>query len=55
MSTYHAHLDTLRQLQVELLVTNASVFFIQLEEFTLLEEQDCIVVVLLDLPKLLTS
>ena len=51
-TTYHAHFDTLRELQVELAVSDPRIFLIQFKKLALLEEQDGIEVVLLDLPEL---
>ena len=53
MTAYHTHLDSLRELQVKLSMTNLRVLLVQLEELAFLEEQHCVEVVLLDLPKLL--
>ena len=53
-TTYHAHFDTLRELQVEPAVSDPRIFLIQFKKLALLEEQDGIEVVLLDLPELKT-
>ena len=51
--TDHAHLDPLRELQVELAMADTRILLVELQELALLEEQDRVEVVLLDLPKLL--
>ena len=48
----HAHLDPLRELQVELAMTDTRILLVELQELALLEEQDRVEVVLLDLPEL---
>ena len=52
-TTNHAHLDPLRELQVELAMADTRILLVELQELALLEEQDRVEVVLLDLPKLL--
>lgn len=52
-NTYHTHLDPISQFQVKLLVSNRRIVLIQLVKLALLEEQDCIEMILLDLPELL--
>lgn len=50
--TYHFHLDPIGQLEVEELMAELRVILVEFIEFSLLEKQDSVVVVLLDLPKL---
>ena len=50
---YHAHLDALGELQVELTMSDPRVFFVQLQELALLKEQNRVEMILLDLPELL--
>lgn len=51
-SAHHLHLDTVSQFEIEFLMSNQRIVLVQLVEFSLLEEQDCIEVILFDLPKL---
>lgn len=51
-STYHLHLDSVGQLEIELLVPYQGVALIQLVELSFLEEQHSVKVLLLDSPEL---